>query len=818
MQKRKRVSTFSIVVFSLCLFIIPAITGAKGDTYYVRSDGNDESSGTSWDTANKTIQRAINTAINGDIIIVGSSGTGHGTGVYTENVNVTKSLIIRSENGYATTTVHGSVTSDHVFEVQADSVTIGGEGCGFSIYGATNDEMAGIYLSGRTACTIQGNRCGWDSNHKNHLGINLLSSSGGNNISGNLCDKNTYGISLAFSSGNTISGNTVRLNTYGIFLVYSETNTILYNTCVSNTSDGICLYSSNDNLITGNTNTSNTSSGIYIEASNNNELTSNTTNTNFSGIFLKQSSHNMLMSNTANSNTNHGIYFTESSNNTLIDNTTNLNGTDGIWLYSSSNHNMLTKNSANLNTYYGIYLDHSDYNILTNNTANSNSSYSNSYGIYISFSNNNAIYLNNFNNTNNVFSQSSNNTWNSPTPIFYNYTGGSYHKNYLGNYYSDYAETDDDGDGIGNSAYTEGGTTDNYPLMATADHYSLQAWWLSGDSKMYRADMTKSPGVVAITGGSSQIWSAEEATLTNISFSGTDGWTGQVIFTSPIANNDSFKIEIGYSSNGSDFNTGGPNATIIRDGSDSVFTYQTNASAFTVPEGNYLALKITNNSSNSYSLQTGGASSYCSAPNQSQDYSLPVELASFNATAGNGNITLKWITESEIENLGFNIYRSTSRDGEFVMLNAKLIAGAGSSSESHEYSYIDRDVKSGLTYWYKLEDVDYNGKTEFHGPISAVLANTTPTEFGLHKNYPNPFNPVTTISYDLAKDVYVELAVYNILGGKVITLVNGNQPAGSYQLEWDGRDSRGLIVSSGMYLLRINAGNYCKTNKMVFVR
>ncbi|HQM37269.1 MAG TPA: T9SS type A sorting domain-containing protein, partial [Candidatus Marinimicrobia bacterium] len=410
------------------------------------------------------------------------------------------------------------------------------------------------------------------------------------------------------------------------------------------------------------------------------------------------------------------------------------------------------------------------------------------------------------------------NTWNSPTPIFYNYTGGSYHKNYLGNYYSDYAGTDGDGNGIGNSAYTEGGTTDNYPLMATSDHYSLQAWWLSGDSKMYRADMTKSPGVVAITGGSSQIWSAEEATLANISFSGTDGWTGQVIFTSPIANNDSFKIEIGYSSNGSDFNTGGPNATIIRDGSDSVFTYQTNASAFTVPEGNYLALRITNNSSSNYAVQTGGASSYCSAPNESQDYSLPVELASFNATAGNGNITLKWITESEIENLGFNIYRSTSRDGEFVMLNAKLIAGAGSSSESHEYSYIDRDVKSGLTYWYKLEDVDYNGKTEFHGPISAVLANTTPTEFGLHKNYPNPFNPVTTISYDLAKDVYVELAVYNILGGKVITLVNGNQPAGSYQLEWDGRDSRGLIVSSGMYLLRINAGNYCKTNKMVFVR
>ena len=678
MQKRKRVSTFSIVVFSLCLFIIPAITGAKGATYYVRSDGNDESSGTSWETAKKTIQRAINNAGNGDTIIVGSSD-GHGDGVYTENVNVAKSLIIKSENGYATTTVVASDTN-HVFEITVSNVTIGGEDCGFSIYGATGTDVAAIFLGNNvTNCTIQDNRCGWDNDHKNYCGIMLYNSNTNTILNNTSSSSSTTGIVLLISSHNTISGNTLRSS-------YS----------------GISLSSSNDNTISGNT--------------------------------------------------------------------------------------------CNSNRVYGLSLHSSNYNI---------------------------IYLNNLSNNsdgNTGVSASTTNTWNSPTLIFYNYTGGSYHKNYLGNYYSDYAGTDGDGNGIGNSAYTEGGTTDNYPLMATSDHYSLQAWWLSGDSKMYRADMTKSPGVVAITGGSSQIWSAEEATLANISFSGTDGWTGQVIFTSPIANNDSFKIEIGYSSNGSDFNTGGPNATIIRDGSDSVFTYQTNASAFTVPEGNYLALRITNNSSSNYAVQTGGASSYCSAPNESQDYSLPVELASFNATAGNGNITLKWITESEIENLGFNIYRSTSRDGEFVMLNAKLIAGAGSSSESHEYSYIDRDVKSGLTYWYKLEDVDYNGKTEFHGPISAVLANTTPTEFGLHKNYPNPFNPVTTISYDLAKDVYVELAVYNILGGKVITLVNGNQPAGSYQLEWDGRDSRGLIVSSGMYLLRINAGNYCKTNKMVFVR
>jgi len=400
--------------------------------------------------------------------------------------------------------------------------------------------------------------------------------------------------------------------------------------------------------------------------------------------------------------------------------------------------------------------------------------------------------------------------------IYYDYTSGSFHKNYLGNYYGNYTGSDEDGDGIGTDPYNGTGMADSYPLMDTSACYSLQAWWLNGDSKMYRDDRTKTLGSITINGGSSNIWIADQATLMNIEFSGSDTWTGQIVFTSALGDGETFAVEIGSSTDGSDFTAGGPDATITGDGSKTVFTFETDASAFIVAKGSYLALKITNNSSSNYAVQTGGASSYCSAPNESQDYSLPVELASFNATAGNGNITLKWITESEIENLGFNIYRSTNENGEFVMLNAELIAGAGSSSEKHEYSYVDQDVKNGITYWYKLEDIDYNGKTELHGPISATVLG--PKEFCLHSNYPNPFNPVTTISYDLAEDVYVELTVYNIIGEKVTTLVKGNQPAGYYNIEWDGRNSRGLIVSSGMYLLRINAGNYCKTNKMVFVR
>jgi len=217
-----------------------------------------------------------------------------------------------------------------------------------------------------------------------------------------------------------------------------------------------------------------------------------------------------------------------------------------------------------------------------------------------------------------------------------------------------------------------------------------------------------------------------------------------------------------------------------------------------------------------FAQYTGGSYDGYAMNEDVEDNSLPVELSLFTATPGNGIITLKWLTESEIENLGFNIYRSTKSNDEFLMLNAELIAGAGSSSEKHEYSYVDQDVKNGITYWYKLEDIDYNGKTEFHGPISATVLG--PKEFCLHSNYPNPFNPVTTISYDLAEDVYVELTVYNMIGEKVTTLVKGNQPAGYYNVEWDGRNSQGRIVPSGMYFLKISAGSYNKTNKMVFVK
>lgn len=95
-----------------------------------------------------------------------------------------------------------------------------------------------------------------------------------------------------------------------------------------------------------------------------------------------------------------------------------------------------------------------------------------------------------------------------------------------------------------------------------------------------------------------------------------------------------------------------------------------------------------------------------------------------------------------------------------------------------------------------------------------------PTEFALEQNYPNPFNPTTKIPYDLKSATHVSVAVYNVLGQRVQTLVDEDQEAGSQVVEWNGKDANGNQVSSGMYFYKINAGNglFVQTRKMVLLK
>ncbi|MFH2034971.1 MAG: FlgD immunoglobulin-like domain containing protein [Candidatus Zixiibacteriota bacterium] len=93
-----------------------------------------------------------------------------------------------------------------------------------------------------------------------------------------------------------------------------------------------------------------------------------------------------------------------------------------------------------------------------------------------------------------------------------------------------------------------------------------------------------------------------------------------------------------------------------------------------------------------------------------------------------------------------------------------------------------------------------------------------PSQFALKQNYPNPFNPLTIIEYDLPRNSYTSLTVYNILGQEIKRLVDQNQPAGSYGIVWDGTDSNGKRVASGVYFYQLIGDNYSQTNRMVLLK
>ena len=94
-----------------------------------------------------------------------------------------------------------------------------------------------------------------------------------------------------------------------------------------------------------------------------------------------------------------------------------------------------------------------------------------------------------------------------------------------------------------------------------------------------------------------------------------------------------------------------------------------------------------------------------------------IKLSSFTATGNDSVVNVQWETKTEISNLGFNLYRSTERNGTYTKLNSSLIPGLLSSVSGKKYSFTDADVTRGKLYYYKLEDIDLKGKKTMHGPI-----------------------------------------------------------------------------------------------------
>ena len=204
------------------------------------------------------------------------------------------------------------------------------------------------------------------------------------------------------------------------------------------------------------------------------------------------------------------------------------------------------------------------------------------------------------------------------------------------------------------------------------------------------------------------------------------------------------------------------------------------------------------------------------------DVAVAAELASLTSSVTvDKDILLSWDVASQTNNLGWEVYRSI--DGRAYTKISDMILGDGNSDEFLAYSFLDDEAPNADVLFYYLNQTDVDGSTTRSQVVEVdLLAPSTlalPTVTALRQNFPNPFNPETTIDFDLSSSETVHLTIYDVTGQVVRTLVDG-QPlnAGTYKRVWDGRNSNGMKVASGVYFFQMRAGDFVDKRKMTLLQ
>jgi hypothetical protein len=174
-------------------------------------------------------------------------------------------------------------------------------------------------------------------------------------------------------------------------------------------------------------------------------------------------------------------------------------------------------------------------------------------------------------------------------------------------------------------------------------------------------------------------------------------------------------------------------------------------------------------------------------------------------------VQVQWQTLSEI-----NTYRFYVQKQMQAWVTIDSVNAGGTSLSQRVYAVTDSSVTAG-TWTYRIKEVDLNGAVHYSETATtallAIAAGPIVTAYALEQNFPNPFNPSTTIQYSLPNAADVRLTVFNVLGQETATLVNENKPAGIHQVSFDG--SR---LSSGLYFYRLQAGPYVEMKKLVLLK
>ena len=209
----------------------------------------------------------------------------------------------------------------------------------------------------------------------------------------------------------------------------------------------------------------------------------------------------------------------------------------------------------------------------------------------------------------------------------------------------------------------------------------------------------------------------------------------------------------------------------------------------------------------------------------SPDYSLPVTLSAFSAAGSYGKIIVTWATESEVDALGFRLIRSDDATFSDALMVASYetdpeLLCQGTSTTGFNYSYVDRnEIQPEVTYYYRLETVDVNGRTEASALQAAAAALPLPKDYSLGPNFPNPFNPLTQFEIRLPQSGLITVAIYDIRGREIARILdNAYLDADVYRLSWAGSDENGNAMPSGLYLCRLQAENAARTMKMMLIK
>ena len=199
------------------------------------------------------------------------------------------------------------------------------------------------------------------------------------------------------------------------------------------------------------------------------------------------------------------------------------------------------------------------------------------------------------------------------------------------------------------------------------------------------------------------------------------------------------------------------------------------------------------------------------------DEQVAVELSSFVGEVVEKRVVLNWTTVSQTNNAGFRVLRST--DQETYEVVSELIAGAGTTDQLMDYTFEDANLPAVELVYYVLEQIDIDGTVHRSDPIEVLLGARflLPTEFA-SSVYPNPFNPSTTISYDLPVDADVSIVIYDAIGQEIRQLVSEYRAAGRYNVRWDSKDHLGRSVGSGVYIAKIKAGQHTALQKMLLLK